>query len=442
MASAGTSSRPCPQLPDSGTFALEVCGHAIRLSRVYPDQPLRRPQSHRPTIMVQRERDWRGEGPGWVLAVRAGFRGEVLELGLERRCSQGVKWGQAGLSQTPPPCKPLSCRDRWPSWIPGTRPANVQPSGHRAGCACLPPTGSAHAAGCSPKARTEVTKWQAGDKLKSPAGFSETHAGLGQHHGPLRRQAHPARGEPPLGNHGSRPRPMPGVGSVAQAGSPRKPNEDQAGESRSRRPAGCAEALGPPRAAWGPPSAGGKRETDPLAGHCSLALFSHGAARSDRGAPPGARGRVRGHQSCRGLPTEGARAPRALIHSLSGPLAACLPRPLPRLQDTHAQLGASHSLPPRAEPPPASARGAPHPCPGLILHAPPRPGRGRPHVVPLFAPFQRLPPATGIKSRPAPLPAGRQAHVSQAWRPRPPSRSPAGPASSPPPQAPCRGVST
>lgn len=171
MASAGTSSRPCPQLPDSGTFALEVCGHAIRLSRVYPDQPLGRPQSHRPTIMVQRERDWRGEGPGWVLAVRAGFRGEVLELGLERRCSQGVKWGQAGLSQTPPPCKPLSCRDRWPSWIPGTRPANVQPSGHRAGCACLPPTGSAHAAGCSPKARTEVTKWQACDKLKSPAGF-------------------------------------------------------------------------------------------------------------------------------------------------------------------------------------------------------------------------------------------------------------------------------
>lgn len=117
---------------------------------------------------------------------------------------------------------------------------------------------------------------------------------------------------------------------------------------------------------------------------------------------------------CRGLPAEGARAPRALVHSLSGPLAERLPRPLPRLQATHAN--SALLTPCRPAPSRAGLRsgGAPHPCPGLILHAPPRPGRGRPHVVPLFAPFQRLPPATGIKSRPAPLPAGRQAHVSQA----------------------------
>lgn len=99
---------------------------------------------------------------------------------------------------------------------------------------------------------------------------------------------------------------------------------------------------------------------------------------------------------CRGLPAEGARAPRALVHSLSGPLAERLPRPLPRLQATHANsalLTPCRPAPSRRRPP--LGGGGPTRAPGSSSTLRPDPAEAGPTL------FLCLPPSNGFPQRPA-----------------------------------------
>lgn len=53
-------------------------------------------------------------------AVRAGFRGEVLELVLDEKV---LARGEVGAGRPFPDSssmQTLTCQDRWPSWIPVT----------------------------------------------------------------------------------------------------------------------------------------------------------------------------------------------------------------------------------------------------------------------------------------------------------------------------------